>query len=192
MGGPTYASWKEAGARSRVSLWACRSNVPSVSRALKGEELITSMLQPGESIVASIFATQCDPPTSKSGKVAGCLAITNQRVMFAGRAVTKTINRTIPLTQVSSLGFSKGMMLSHVQLTLAGSYENFLVKYKEAEEFMVVAQAELQKSRNPQSSPTEATVVSTADELKKLAELHQQGILTAEEFAEAKSRVLNG
>ena len=57
---------------------------------------------------------------------------------------------------------------------------------------MVVAQAELQKSRNPQSSPTEATVVSTADELKKLAELHQQGILTAEEFAEAKSRILNG
>ena len=50
--------------------------------------------------------------------------------------------------------------------------------------------SELQKSRNPQSSPTEATVVSTADELKKLAELHQQGILTAEEFAEAKSRLL--
>ena len=163
-----------------------------MSRASKGEELITSMLQPGESIVASISAVQCDPPTAKSGKVAGCLAITNQRVMFAGKAVTKIINRTIPLTQVSSLGFSKGVMSSHVQLTLAGSYENFLVKYKEAEEFMVVALAELQKSRNPQSSPTEATVVSTADELKKLAELHQQGILTAEEFAEAKSRVLNG
>lgn len=163
-----------------------------MSRLSKGEELISSMLQPGESIVASILASQCDPPTSKSGKVAGCLAITNQRVMFAGRAVTKTVNRTIPISQVTSLELSKGMMLSHVQLTLAGSYENFLVKYKEAEEFMAVAQAELQKSRNQQPASTPSSASSTADELKKLAELHQQGILTAEEFAEAKSRLLKG
>jgi hypothetical protein len=68
------------------------------------------MLQPGESIVTSIWATQCDPPTAKSGTVSGCLAITNQRVIFAGKAITKAINRTIPLAQVSSLELSKGMM----------------------------------------------------------------------------------
>jgi hypothetical protein len=163
-----------------------------MSRLSKGEDLIISMLQPGESIVASILASQCDPPTSKSGKVAGCLAITNQRVMFAGRAIAKTVNRTIPLSQVSSLELSKGMMLSHVQLTLAGSYENFLVKYKEAEEFMITAQAELQKSRSQQPAMTSPSAGSTADELKKLADLHEQGILTAEEFADAKARLLKG
>jgi hypothetical protein len=161
-----------------------------MSRLSKGEDLIISMLQPGESIVASILASQCDPPTSKSGKVAGCLAITNQRVMFAGRAIAKTVNRTIPLSQVSSLELSKGMMLSHVQLTLAGSYENFLVKYKEAEEFMITAQAELQKSRSQQPAMTSPSAGSTADELNKLADLHEQGILTAEEFADAKARLL--
>ena len=163
-----------------------------MSRVSKGEELISAMLQPGESIVASIAATQCDPPTAKSGKVTGCLAITNQRVIFAGKAITKAITRAIPVTEVSSLELSKGMMLSHIQLTLSGSYENFLVKYKEAEEFMAVAQAELQKSRNQQPAATPSSASSTADELKKLAELHQQGILTAEEFAEAKSRLLKG
>ena len=166
--------------------------VESVGRLSKGEELISAMLQPGESIVASIAATQCDPPTAKSGKVTGCLAITNQRVVFAGRAITKAITRTIPVTEVSSLELSKGMMLSHIQLTLSGSYENFLVKYKEAEDFMTFAQAELQKSRNLPTSISSATGVSAADELKKLAELHQQGILTIEEFTEAKSRLLKG
>lgn len=163
-----------------------------MSRLSKGEELITSMLQPGESVTTSIFATQCDPPTSKSGKVAGCLAITSQRVIFAGRAVTKTVSRAIPLSQVSSIELSKGMMLSHVQLTLAGSHENFLVKYKEAEEFMAVAQAELQKSRSQPAASTTSSGSSTAEELKKLAELHQQGILTAEEFSDAKTRLLKG
>jgi len=90
-----------------------------VSRLSKSEELISAILQPGGSIVASIAATQCDPPTAKSGKVTGCLAITNQRVVFAGKAITKSINRTIPLAQVSSLELSKGMMLSHIQLTLS-------------------------------------------------------------------------
>ena len=163
-----------------------------MGRLSKGEELISAMLQPGESIVASIAATQCDPPTAKSGKVTGCLAITNQRVVFAGRAITKAITRTIPVTEVSSLELSKGMMLSHIRLTLSGSYENFLVKYKEAEDFMTFAQAELQKSRNLPTSISSATGVSAADELKKLAELHQQGILTIEEFTEAKSRLLKG
>lgn len=163
-----------------------------MGRLSKGEELISAMLQLGESIVASIAATQCDPPTAKSGKVTGCLAITNQRVVFAGKAITKAITRAIPITEVSSLELSKGMMLSHIQLTLSGSYENFLVKYKEAEDFMTVAQAELQKSRNLPTSMSSATGVSAADELKKLAELHQQGILTIEEFTEAKSRLLKG
>jgi hypothetical protein len=163
-----------------------------VGRLSKGEELISAMLQPGESIVASIAATQCDPPTAKSGKVTGCLAVTNQRVVFAGSAITKAITRTIPVTEVSSLELSKGMMLSHIRLTLSGSYENFLVKYKEAEDFMTFAQAELQKSRNLPTSISSATGVSAADELKKLAELHQQGILTIEEFTEAKSRLLKG
>lgn len=163
-----------------------------MSRLSKGEELISAMLQPGESIVASIAATQCDPPTAKSGKVTGCLAITNQRVVFAGKAITKAITRAIPVSEVSSLELSKGMMLSHIQLTLSGSYENFLVKYKEAEDFMAVAQAELQKSKNLPVSTSSATGVSAADELKKLAELHQQGILTIEEFNQAKSRLLKG
>jgi hypothetical protein len=162
-----------------------------MSRYTKGEESIASLLQPGEVIRASTFATQCDPPTAKAGKVAGCLAVTNHRVIFAGKAITKTITRTIPLAQVSSLELSKGMMLSHVQVTLAGSFENFLVKYKEAQDFMTTAQATLQLARASSTGSSTVVAPSTAEELKKLADLHQQGILTAEEFSQAKARLLN-
>ena len=163
-----------------------------MSRLSKGEELVTELLGEGETIKATILATQCDPPSSKTGKVAGCLAITNNRVMFAGRAITQKVSRVIPWSQVTSLQLSKGMMLSHIQITLAGSYENFLVKYNDAQEFLGVAQAELERSRqvasDARSAPTGAT---SADELVKLAELHRQGILTDDEFTQAKAKLLS-
>jgi hypothetical protein len=150
------------------------------------------LLAEGETIKATISATQCDPPSSKTGKIVGCLAITDQRIIFAGRAITTKISRVIPLSQVTSLQVAKGMMLSHIQITLAGSYENFLVKYNEAQDYLHTAQDELEKSRQANKSiQLTAGLTSQAEELAKLADLHRQGILTDTEFAQAKSRLLS-
>jgi len=45
------------------------------------------MLEPGEEVKAHVFGTQCDPPTSKSGKVAGALAVTDLRFLFVGKSI---------------------------------------------------------------------------------------------------------
>jgi hypothetical protein len=163
-----------------------------MSRFTEGEELVIELLAESETIKATISATQCDPPSSKTGKIVGCLAITDQRIIFAGRAITTKISRVIPLSQVTSLQVAKGMMLSHIQVTLAGSYENFLVKYNEAQDYLRTAQDELEKSRqaNKSMQPT-AGPTSQAEELAKLADLHRQGILTDTEFTQAKSRLLS-
>lgn len=162
-----------------------------MSRFSKGEEQITEILTEGEEIRATIFATQCDPPSSKTGKVAGCLAVTNKRVIFVGKAIAQKISRVIPWSQVTSVQLSKGMMLSHIQITLAGSYENFLVKYKEAEDFLSVAQLELEQAgQSSTQSSSNLKNGSSIDELAKLADLHRQGVLTDDEFAQAKARLL--
>jgi len=110
-----------------------------MGRAEKGLEEIEGMLEPGEEVKAHVFGTQCDPPTSKRGKVAGALAVTDRRFLFVGKSIASKKVHGIPLDTVTSVELNKGAMFSHVQVTLAGSYENFLVKYKEAEPFVQVA-----------------------------------------------------
>jgi hypothetical protein len=63
---------------------------------------------------------------------------------------------------------------------LMGTFENYLVKYREAEHFLATAQGVLAKAHTPPPAP--ATALSAADELAKLADLHRQGILNAEGF----------
>ena len=160
-----------------------------MSRASKGLELLSDLLLDGEEVLASIPATQCDPPQGKSGTVSGVLALTSGRVLFSGKAIAKRRTRAIPLDTITSIELIKGAMLSHVQLTLAGSYENFLVKYKEAGSVLAEAQAALAGGHSPTSAP-QAPPSSVADEIGKLAELHEKGLLSDEEFAAAKARLL--
>jgi hypothetical protein len=52
-----------------------------------------------------------------------------------------------------------------------------------------------QQAPPPQAAPPQAVPAagpSVADQLQQLAALHQQGVLTDEEFAAAKSKVLGG
>ena len=71
---------------------------------------------------------------------------------------------------------------------MAGGFERFLVKYREAEEFVLVAADALADAANAPAGV--ATQPSTADELAKFAALRDQGILTDEEFAVKKAQLL--
>lgn len=77
-------------------------------------------------------------------------------------------------------------MTSHVTVAAAGLDARFMVKYREADEFAVAAQQQLaQSQQRPLTAP-----ISAADELVKLGALQQQGILTDQEFAATKARLL--
>jgi hypothetical protein len=163
-------------------------SVASVGRFGKGLELVEELLQPGEEVIASVFATLCDPPTGKIGKLGGALAITAERLVFAARFWPSRAQQVHQLNQVSSLNLSKSGLVSHLQVLLTGTFENYVVKYREAEHFLATAQGVLAKAHTQPPAP--AAALSAADELAKLADLHRQGILSAEEFAKAKARLL--
>lgn len=164
-----------------------------MGRKEKGLEAIDEMLQDGEHVVAHVYGVKCDPPTGTSGKVAGALAVTNRRIVFAGRSIASRLNHSLPLNTVTSVELNKGVMFTHIKVTLAGSYENYLVKYLEAEDFMAETQAALMKVHAPVApSPEGSSSASMADELSKLSGLRDQGILSDEEFQVAKQRLLEG
>ena len=163
-------------------------NLPDVGRLGKGLELVEDLLQPGEQVMASVLATLCDPPTGKVGKFGGALVITESRLLFAGKYLVAQARQVHHLNQVSSLSLNKSALTAHIQVMLTGTFENYLVKYRDAEGFLATAQGVLAKAHTPPPAP--ATALSAADELAKLADLHRQGILSADEFAKAKARLL--
>ena len=164
-----------------------------MGRKEKGLEAIDEMLQDGEHVVAHVYGVKCDPPTGTSGKVAGALAVTNRRIVFAGKSIASRLNHSLPLNTVTSVELNKGVMFTHIKVTLAGSYENYLVKYLEAEDFMAKTQAALMEVHAPVAQPSAATgAASVADELSKLSGLRDQGILSDDEFQAAKQRLLGG
>ena len=74
---------------------------------------------------------------------------------------------------------------------LAGSFENYLVKFRDAELFMSTAQNVLADAHKTVSQLPAQGTKSKADEILKLAELHKEGILSDDEFARAKASLLN-
>ena len=115
-------------------------------------------------------------------------------------------SKTIPFASITAIQYKKpGITSGYLQFTLAGGVESrggimdatkdentflFLAKHKkqvhQIKEYIESQMAKLQKTANaPQ--PTS----SMADELLKLAELKNKGILTEEEFLNAKAQLLN-
>jgi len=145
---------------------------------------ITDELEAGETVLASLTATITDKPDSLSGTTRGSLVVTDRRFIFSGAAWGSKTSRSFLLSQVTSIDLHKNLLVAYVQVTIAGGFERFLVKYKDAEGFVAVAHKALAQPATPQSG-------SAADELTKLAALHSQGVLSDEEFAAAKAKALS-
>lgn len=162
-----------------------------MGRLENGLEIINEMLQPGEEVIATILASKCDPPNGKVGKYGGALAITELRLLFSGKYLAAKSQSSHQLSQVSSLNLNKSALTAHIQIMLTGSFENYLVKFRDAEVFMATAQDVLANMHKTVSQlPTQSTS-SKADEILKLAELHKLGILSDEEFTKAKASLLD-
>lgn len=79
-------------------------------------------------------------------------------------------------------------MLSYIRLTIAGGTQLFCANHKLAEVFVKAAKMTFTNATTPQNPKGS---VSAADEIAKFAELHKQGILSDEEFAATKARILD-
>lgn len=100
---------------------------------------------------------------------------------------------TIPISRISSISTNKRLVFEIIHITTSGQSIEFKSDPYNAP---ILKSKILELMNTPQTTSAApslgpATGVSAADELKKLAELHQQGFLTTEEFTQAKSRVLN-
>lgn len=136
------------------------------------------------------------------------IAVTDKRVIIikagkiSGAGYFGANAKSFYYNQITSVDLRIGMTGGHLQLSAAGTTEvkdkgfmsmieaenaiTFTGKHKEHMKVIT----EMIRSRLGKTETSSASNTSTADELKKLADLKEQGILSDEEFEAAKKRLL--
>ena len=148
------------------------------------------------------------------------IAVTDKRVMYIKKPWVGLEMRDFTYSQVSSISQDTGMMFATITIQLAGSGIQFtqILKEKSGPLMNVVrdnidrpqtmsldsasieALANIANTSNPLSSPqgdgqsalVSGAPVSHVETLERLADLHDRGVLSDEEFEEEKTKALRG
>lgn len=121
----------------------------------------------------------------------GLVIVTDRRVMFAGEAWDGANGRVLDmaLDRVAGVEVRDGEMgITRVLVVTGPAGRVELSGALRRERMTELADAIRHASRQPPPSPSAPT--GSAGELERLAALHASGVLTADEFAAAKARVL--
>lgn len=160
---------------------------------------IDGMLLSAEVPLALVFGQSANA----SGKdTIGALVLTSDRLIYHGRLLGQHGTSAFRLDQVDSVSSTSGMLLGSVNVSVAGAafrldkankmdaaaFTQQATKTVDAYRQRPAAMPPPPPSNPPPSNPSSPTLI--ADELRKLAELRDAGVLNDEEFGHAKARLL--
>ena len=161
---------------------------------------IDEILHDGETVAATLRAV-LSLSNSSYANPSGLLALSNERVIFAGHVRHTLTLVTHPLTDIRSVEFERSVLNSFLRLRTGDAAAPTVTTFRpdpgHAQAFVDAVTAAVEHARasgasTPSASAAPAAVptTSTADELAKIADLHDRGALTDEEFAAAKAKIL--
>jgi Short C-terminal domain len=94
----------------------------------------------------------------------------------------------IPIRAISSVQAKKSGFRTHVTVYASGNTVEFRIAHQDAQRFKDAVMQLVLAEPPTSSSPA---VVDVADQIRKLGELRDQGLLTSEEFDTRKRRLLD-
>jgi len=149
-------------------------------------------LMPEETLEADLNGW-LDKKTAKGGLIQhkGQFVLTNKRACFYSRAPFEEIFETIPLSKITSVETSS--LMDYRVLRVHTAHDDLEFKTLEPKALFDSVVAHLERLRN---EPTAGSVASTTsvdfvtNQIKKLAELRDAGLLTTEEFSAKKAELL--
>ena len=135
------------------------------------------------------------------GKGQGLLALTNRRILFIFEGIVSSSSEDFPFEKTSSVQWSSGMLLGSITIFASGNKAEIKsVAKPEGKLFVENARNRLSRPgidepparhrQQPAAQPA-APPVDHMAALRKLAELHQAGILTDHEFHTKKAEILS-
>jgi hypothetical protein len=130
----------------------------------------------------------------------GLLVLTNRRLIFLKDGVMRQTHEDFPLDRISSVQWSSGMAFGKMQIFVSGNKAEIdNMNKKDGKDLTELLRnhiapggsAGATASAPPPVQPA-AAPLSVADEIAKLAHLRDSGVLSEDEFAAQKARLLSG
>jgi hypothetical protein len=122
----------------------------------------------------------------------GVLAATSERVLFSGKFLFSTVLKELSYPKLNSISLESGILNSKIKFEYSGgSLEVKAVGKAEAKEFVEIVQGKINEQTTPPKQEIGQEKGDLFENLKKLGELRELGILTEEEFQEQKQKLLN-
>jgi len=124
----------------------------------------------------------------------GAFIATNKKLFFFAKKLTGYESETFPYSKISSFESGKKFLGHYIKFYTSGNKVSMKwIQDSNIGEFFNYVKDRIEDEQNKKGdSVTVSTAPSSvADELKKLAELKKDGILTEEEFATKKQQLLN-
>lgn len=129
----------------------------------------------------------------------GLVVLTDRRLMFIKEGVMKRTSEDFPLDKLSSAQWSSGMLLGKITVFASGNKAEIeQVNKTDGKRIVDILRARLsgpqsQPAPPPPPTPLLDTPGSTdpIDQIRKLAELRDAGILSNEEFEAKKAEILS-
>lgn len=133
-------------------------------------------------------------------EVNGLVVATDRRVMFVGEGVLRSRLEDFPYEKISSVQTEKGLMLGSLIIFASGNKAVIknMAKDRAAEfgdyvrsRISTPAVSQLHTAPRPRPPPPSEADRDVYEQLRKLGELRDMGVLTDEEFAEKKADLLD-
>ena len=147
---------------------------------------VVEHLDEGETIIESCDGTYEAKILGSDSLRSGIVIVTEQRVVFFGKKMMGYDMETFPLSKVSAIEMSKGLMGKSISLKMSGNSAN--VKWiQKGDPDAVVKYVRDNMGEKTVAAPVADDIPS---QIQKLASLKDAGILTEEEFATKKAELL--
>ncbi|MDC0186509.1 PH domain-containing protein [Gammaproteobacteria bacterium] len=123
------------------------------------------------------------------------ISLTNLRIIFLDKGMLYGLKQaTIDLEQITSVAGTTGMLSGDIAVGTSGDlpWKIEHVTKVSVDPFVKMVQEQVQKLKKKETGNTPNPTVESdpLDKLEKLSQLMEKGILTPEEFAEQKAKIL--
>lgn len=151
---------------------------------------VQSHLDEGESIIASCFGAYETKVLGSDSVRNGVFLVTQKRVVFFAKKMFGYDLESFPLSKVSAIEMSKGMMGKSITMKMSGNEAKMKWVNKGKPEELVNYVREHMGESTTTAAPQQAADDIPA-QIQKLAQLRDSGILTDDEFNAKKAELLS-
>jgi hypothetical protein len=149
-------------------------------------------LDEGEEVLAVIKGTYETKKMGNDWTRAGILAATDHRLVFYAKKMGGYDLEVFPYKNISSIETGKGFTGHHVTFFASGNeiHLKYIDRNSDVPGFVAVVKDQINAAHATPTAPVSGDAPDVADQIRKLGQLRDEGLVSAEEFETKRAELL--